>query len=92
MKKGINGIVLVLIITLLCSLPLAHAGQIFYNSLDSQEAVEAGGGTFHGGSFEPAKVGNGFLSAAQGESVSFPTEGNGQINLINSIMFFSFSK
>jgi len=66
---------LISIILLLALIPLANAKQTFYNSLDSQKAVEDGGGTVHGGSFEPAKVENGFLADDVGEAVSFPTEG-----------------
>ena len=49
------------------------AKQTFYNSLDSKEAVEAGGGKVHAGSFEKAHRGNGFLADGKGDAVSFPT-------------------
>jgi hypothetical protein len=71
---------------------LIDAKQTFYNSLDSQEAVEAGDGTVHGGSFEPAIVEGGFLADEVGEAVSFPTEGvlklaEGTIALWVKVMF-----
>jgi len=50
-----------------------EAKQTFYNSLDSKEAVEAGGGKVHAGSFEKAHRGNGFLADGKGDAVSFPT-------------------
>ena len=53
---------------------IVDAKQTFYNSLDSKKVVEAGGGTVHGGSFEPGVVENGFLADDVGEAVSFPTE------------------
>ena len=75
-----KNIILFSTVILLVLVPFAGAEQLFYNSLDSQEAVEVGGGTFHGGSFEPAIVENGFLSEADGQSISFPTEGNIQLD------------
>ena len=64
----------IITMALLISMPQTHAKQTFYNSLDSEKAVKAGGGTVHGGSFEEAALGNGFIADAVGEAVSFPTD------------------
>ena len=80
------------IILCLALIPLANAKQTFYNSLDSKETVEAGGGIVHGGSFEPGVLEQGFLADDVGEAVSFPTEGviqldEGTIALWVKVMF-----
>ena len=64
----------VITMALLISIPQTNAKQTFYNSLDSEKAVKAGGGTVHGGSFEEAALGNGFVADAVGEALSFPTD------------------
>ena len=64
----------IMMLVLLVSIPQVDAKQTFYNSLDSEKAVEAGGGTVHGGSFEEASMDNGFLADEVGEAVSFPTD------------------
>ena len=91
-KPIMKNLISISIILLLALIRLADAKQTFYNSLDSKEAVEAGGGTVHDGSFEPAIVEDGFLADDVGEAVSFPTEGvlqldEGTIALWVKVMF-----
>jgi len=50
------------------------AEETFYTSLESQDSVEAEGGTVHGGKFAPGKFGNGFMSIAPTDVVTFPVE------------------
>jgi hypothetical protein len=90
-KSGLFNILMSTIFLLALS-PLANAKQTFYNSLDSKEAVEDGGGTVHGGSFEPGVLEQGYLADDVGEAVSFPTEGilqldEGTIALWVKVMF-----
>jgi len=54
-------------IMFLALIPLGNAKQTFYNSLD-KEAVEDGGGTVHGGSFEPGVLEQGFLRGNLGRA------------------------
>ena len=53
----------------------ATADETFYSALESEELVEAEGGTVEGGEFAPAKFGNGYVSKITGDLISFPTEG-----------------
>ena len=55
--------------------PKISAKQIFYNSLDSEKAVNDGGGKVHAGVFVEGAFDNGFYSEKAGEAVSFPTDG-----------------
>ena len=55
--------------------PKIGAKQIFYNSLDSEKAVNDGGGKVHAGVFVEGAFDNGFYSEKAGEAVSFPTDG-----------------
>jgi hypothetical protein len=50
------------------------AKETFYTSLESQDSVEAEGGTVDGGEFAPGKFGNGFMSIDPKDVVTFPVE------------------
>ena len=65
----------IMVMMLLVSTSQTDAKQIFYNSLDSQKAVQDGGGTVHAGVFVEGAFDNGFYSKKAGEAVSFPTDG-----------------
>lgn len=75
---------LVIVMTVvLTSIPLlnAYSKRLFYNSLDSPEAVEEGGGTIFPiemkdkrDLFEDAQIEKGFFANEVGHAISFPTE------------------
>jgi len=67
--------VLCILIIALVWIPFVSAKETFYASLESQDVVEAEGGTVDGGVFAPGKVGNGFMSVEPTDVVTFPTEG-----------------
>ena len=62
-------------VMVLVFVPKIGAKQIFYNSLDSEKAVNDGGGKVHAGVFVEGAFDNGFYSEKAGEAVSFPTDG-----------------
>ena len=62
-----------LTIMLLC-VSVATAEETFFSALESQAEVEKEGGTVDGGSFEPGKFGNGFVSKEAGDVIHFPVE------------------
>ena len=62
-----------LTIMLLC-VSVATAEETFFSALESKAEVEKEGGTVDGGSFEPGKFGNGFVSKAVGDVIHFPVE------------------
>ena len=70
--KILNRIIAIMAMMLLVSTSQTDAKQIFYNSLDSQKAVQDGGGTVHAGVFVEGAFDNGFYSKKAGEAVSFP--------------------
>ena len=65
----------VLIIALFLVAPIAMAKETFYSALESQESVEAEGGTVDGGVFAPGAAGNGFMSVEPTDTLTFPVEG-----------------
>ena len=75
-RKFLPGSVFVILVFALIQIQMVDAKELFYNSLDSKEAIEASGGKLLGGSFEPAKYGNGLLTDEAKEVAWFPTEGN----------------
>ena len=60
----------VLTITLLC-VSVATAEETFFSALESKAEVEKEGGTVDGGSFVPGKFGNGFVSEAASDVITF---------------------
>jgi concanavalin A-like lectin/glucanase superfamily protein len=66
--------ILLLTIALLIIAQLAFAEQTFYTALEDADSVEAAGGTFHGGEFDSGALGNGFMSIAPTDVVTFPVE------------------
>lgn len=58
---------------LLCA-SIAAAEETFFSALESRASVENEGGTVEGGSFEPGKFGNGFVSREMGDVIHFPVE------------------
>lgn len=82
--KLVSVIVMTVVLT---SIPLlnAYSKRLFYNSLDSPEAVEEGGGTIFPiekkdkrDLFEDAQIEKGFFASEAGQAISFPTEHKGQ--------------
>ena len=62
-----------LTILLLC-ISVASAEETFFSALESKAEVEKEGGTVDGGSFEPGKFGNGFVSKEIGDVIHFPVK------------------
>lgn len=69
-----NKKVLCILIIALVWIPFVSAKETFYTSLESQDSVEAEGGTVDGGEFAPGKFGNGFMSIDPTDVVTFPVE------------------
>lgn len=69
----------VFVIFVFALIQMVDAKELFYNSLDSKEAIEASGGKVFGGTFEDAKYGKGIFTDGPNEAVRFPTKGNLQI-------------
>ena len=70
------GSVFVILVFALIQSNMVDAKEIFYNSLDSKEAVEASGGKVFGGAFKDAKYGKGIYTDGANQAVRFPSEGN----------------
>ena len=67
-------IILCLLTITLLWISVATAEETFFSALESQAEVEKEGGTVDGGSFEPGKFGNGFVSKEVGDVIHFPVE------------------
>ena len=67
-------VILIVVMTLAMSAQLIYAKETFYTSLESQESVEAEGGTVNGGKFDKGALGNGFMSINPKDVVTFPVE------------------
>jgi hypothetical protein len=69
MKKAFLTILMLLVVT-----HFTFAEETFYTSLESQESVEAEGGTVDGGEFAEGAFGNGFKSMDPKDVITFPVE------------------
>ena len=85
--KGHRLVSVIVMTAVLTSIPLlnAYSKRLFYNSLDSPDAVEEGGGTVYPiekkdkrDLFEDAQIEKGFFASEAGQAISFPTEDKGK--------------
>ncbi len=71
------GSVFVILVFALIQIHIVDAREIFHNSLDSREAIEAAGGEIFGTpTFEDAEIGKGIYTQNPEDGVRFPTEGH----------------
>ena len=85
--KGHRLVSVIVMTAVLTAIPLlnAYSKRLFYNSLDSPDAVEEGGGTVYPiekkdkrDLFEDAQIEKGFFASEAGQAISFPIENKGQ--------------